>query len=135
LDYTGKSLRIWQAQKSHPLIDMDKAQKILLMPEREMLYNRINHRLDTMVEQGALQEVQLLLNRGLDPQLPVMKAIGVRALSSLLRDEINKEKAWEQAKQETRRYAKRQLSWFRNQMRDENWQIFSNIKEISHIFN
>jgi len=71
----------------------------------------------------------------LDAQLPVMKAIGVREFGAVLRGEIVKEEALRWAQQETRRYAKRQLSWFRNQMRDENWQIFLEKQEISLNFN
>jgi len=121
---TGKSLEFWQAQKSSPLVDMTKAKKILILPEREKLYNRINTRLDTMIDAGALEEVQALLNRQLDAQLPVMKAIGVRELGGILSGVMDQNQALMLAKQQTRHYAKRQLSWFRNQTKGENWQIF-----------
>jgi len=132
---TGKSLQFWQAQKPRPLIDVQRVEKILLLPERQTLYQRINHRLERMIALGALDEVQALINRNLDTQLPVMKAIGVRELGAWARGEISKEEALKSAQQETRRYAKRQLSWFRNQMHDENWQIFLDKQEISTIFN
>jgi len=124
LDSTGQSLEFWQAQKSAPLIDMARAKKILILPERELLYKRINDRFDIMMRQGALEEVQKLLARHLEAHLPVMKAIGVRELGRLLRGELTEREALAHAKQETRRYAKRQMSWFRNQM-SEDWQIFS----------
>jgi len=123
LEASGQSLTFWQAQKSQPLMDMNKVQKILLLPERERLYSRINNRLDKMLEQGALDEVQALLNRGLDACLPVMKAIGVREFGALLGGQMDQHQAVMLAKQATRQYAKRQLSWFRNQMKHENWQI------------
>jgi len=135
LEATGKSLGGWQAQKSPPLIDLAQAKKILIIPDRQTLYERINHRFERMLELGALDEVQALLARGLGLHLPVMKAIGVRELAAFLRGEIGRDEALQLASRETRRYAKRQISWFRNQMKDENWQIFSNEQEISAIFN
>jgi len=123
---TGKSLSFWQRQKSPPLIDMERVEKILLLPERSILYQQINARFDKMLAQGAREEVQALLNRQLDPQLPIMKAIGVRELAALLRGEINQNQALDLAKQESRRYAKRQLSWLRN-MLTQQWSIFSAI--------
>jgi len=134
LEHTGKSLLFWHAQKFPSLIEMAKAKKILVLPEREQLYHRINMRLDKMLAQGAVEEVRRLLNRGLDAQLPVMKAIGVREFGCLLRGEIESQEAVARAKQETRRYAKRQLSWLRNQMRDENWQIFADSSRIPDNF-
>ena len=71
-----------------------------------------------MVGAGALEEVRALLARGLAAELPAMKAIGVREFASALRGEIPLEAAIDKAKQETRRYAKRQNTWFRHQMRD-----------------
>jgi len=122
---TGKSLKFWQTQKTPSLIDRERVRKIILLPEREVLYDRINRRLEDMIQQGALAEVERLVGRLLDVQLPVMKAIGVREFCALLRGEINRHQALSRAQQETRRYAKRQISWFRNQMKDENWQIMS----------
>jgi tRNA dimethylallyltransferase len=89
-------------------------------PERPVLYRRIEERFDQMLSAGAVEEVRALLRRELPTTLPVMKAIGVREIAAFLQDEIPLEEAAARAKTETRRYAKRQLTWFRNQMRD--WQ-------------
>ena len=90
----------------------------MLEPERAELHRRIEARFDRMVDAGALAEVEALLARGLDPDLPAMKAIGVRAFAAHLRGEITLDAAIATAKTETRRYAKRQSTWFRHQMRD-----------------
>jgi tRNA dimethylallyltransferase len=69
-----------------------------------------------MLDAGALDEVAALAARGLDPRLPVMKAVGVREFTAHLAGEISLAQALENARRETRRYAKRQLTWLRNQM-------------------
>ena len=71
-----------------------------------------------MLERGALEEVRALMARDLSPALPVMKAVGVRELAGHLRGETSREVALDQMRQATRNYAKRQLTWFRNQMPD-----------------
>ncbi len=71
-----------------------------------------------MVEAGALQEVAALVARSLDPALPAMKAVGVRELAAHLSGEMTLEAAVALAQQETRRYAKRQMTWLRGQMGD-----------------
>jgi len=71
-----------------------------------------------MLEAGALEEVRRLAARGLDPSLPAMKALGVRELSRHLAGELSLAQATGLARQETRRYAKRQMTWFRNQTPD-----------------
>ncbi|HWT31186.1 MAG TPA: tRNA (adenosine(37)-N6)-dimethylallyltransferase MiaA, partial [Propylenella sp.] len=92
--------------------------RVVIEPDRETLYRRIEERLDSMVGHGALQEVRAVLQLRLSPDLPVMKAIGVRQFAAVLDSTMTLPEAVERAKTETRRYAKRQLTWFRNQMRD-----------------
>ena len=70
-----------------------------------------------MVEQGALEEVRALLDLGLDPALPAMRAVGVRELAAVLEGNATLETAVAAAQQATRRYAKRQMTWIRHQMR------------------
>jgi tRNA dimethylallyltransferase len=74
-----------------------------------------------MIEAGALAEVRALRERNLPPGVPAMKAIGVRQFASVLRGELALEQAVEEAKAATRQYAKRQSTWFRNQMGGD-WQ-------------
>jgi tRNA dimethylallyltransferase len=91
---------------------------IALEPPRADLYTRCDVRLHAMVAGGALDEVAALLARNLDPDLPAMKAVGVREFAAHLRGEATLEAALAAAQQETRRYAKRQMTWMRGQMGD-----------------
>jgi tRNA dimethylallyltransferase len=95
--------------------------KVFLTPERAALYGRINARFDAMLGEGALAEVTRLDARNLDPALPAMKAHGVPWLRRHLRGEIPLDEAAEGGKRDTRRYTKRQATWFRNQMPDWEW--------------
>ena len=89
--------------------------KIGLMPEREKLYERIRARTATMVEQGWMQEVRDLLKSGLSENAKPFDFIGYRELRAVLRNELSLEQASEAIQQATRRYAKRQLTWFRKE--------------------
>jgi tRNA dimethylallyltransferase len=93
----------------------DQWRALVLEPDRETLYARCDARLHAMLEAGALEEVRTLIARGLDPLAPVMKAVGLRELAAHLSGELTLPEAIALAQQETRRYAKRQLTWFRNQ--------------------
>lgn len=119
---TGRSLLKWQEDQGEPLFpDRGSIKKILLMPERSLLHERINKRFDMMVELGALEEVAKLLDRELPASLPAMKAIGVPQLGSYLRQQDSLDQAIEKAKAATRQYAKRQCTWFRNTF-DDDWE-------------
>jgi len=121
VEATGKSILYWQRQaQSAPLLQPEECRKIIALPERDILYARINARFDAMVNNGALEEVERLAKLGLDRDLPAMRAIGVPQLMSHLAGEMTLEDAISSAKQESRRYAKRQMTWLRNQM-DETW--------------
>jgi tRNA dimethylallyltransferase len=116
-DATGRRLSDWRRQRATlPLLAVDETVRFILDPERADLYARIDARFDSMVAEGALAEVESLLARDLDPNLPVMKAIGVREFASVLRGEVALDSAVSTAKMQTRRYAKRQMTWLRNQM-------------------
>lgn len=117
LEATGQPLTAWQA-KTAPALPADAWRAVVIEPERDRLYARCDARFETMLERGALDEVRALIARGLDPDLPVMKAVGVRELAAHLRGEISLVEAAELARRETRRYAKRQLTWLRNQTPD-----------------
>ncbi len=90
-------------------------ERYLVEPERTVLHARIGRRFDAMVEAGALDEVRDLLALGLDPAMPVMKAIGVPHLAAHLKGHFTLDEAIEAAKAATRQYAKRQSTWFRHQ--------------------
>jgi tRNA dimethylallyltransferase len=115
---TGRSLRAWQAGTGEPILPEASVTKLLLMPPREELHRRIDRRFAAMLEAGALEEVEALLARRLPPELPVMKALGVAPVAAFLRGEISREDAVALGARDTRRYAKRQSTWFRNRMSD-----------------
>jgi tRNA dimethylallyltransferase len=121
LEATGRPLGEWQRENEAPLIDPTTARKVFLAPERAELRRRIEQRFDAMLAAGALEEVRALAARHLDPNLPVMKAHGVPWLIRHLRGEMTLETAAEESKADTRRYAKRQFTWFRNQLPDWPW--------------
>ena len=95
--------------------------KLFLDVERAELYRRIDARFDAMLAGGALDEVGALAKRELDPALPAMKAHGVPWLIRHLKGEIALADAAEGGKRDTRRYTKRQATWFRNQLPDFTW--------------
>lgn len=95
--------------------------KLFLAPEREELRRRIDARFLTMMEGGALEEVRALGERNLDPMLPAMRAHGVPGLLAYLRGDISREEAIARGQGDTRRYAKRQFTWFRHQLPDWEW--------------
>ena len=114
---TGKSLTGWQGETAVALAPGDW-RGVVLEPPREALYARCDARLAAMIEDGALEEAQALMERRLDAILPAMKAVGVRELASHVWGERTLAEALAAARQETRHYAKRQMTWFRNQTPD-----------------
>jgi tRNA dimethylallyltransferase len=116
LEATGRSLADWQRDGMPAMLDPDQALKLFLTPDRDELYRRIDGRFDAMLAAGALDEVRALAARRLDPLLPAMKAHGVPWLIRHLEGEITLAEAAEGGKRDTRRYTKRQLTWFRHQM-------------------
>jgi tRNA dimethylallyltransferase len=118
---TGRSLTDWHREGLPALVDSARAAKIFLTCERTQLVARIEARFAAMLEDGALDEVRALERRQLDPLLPAMKAHGVPWLIRHLHGEISLDEAAAGAIMDTRRYAKRQLTWFRNQMTDWPW--------------
>jgi len=114
---TDKSLSDWQAE-TRPLLQPRTYERLVVEPDRAALYANCDARVATMVEQGALDEVRALTARGLDPVLPAMKAVGVREFAAHLAGEMPIDAAMEAVRQATRNYAKRQLTWFRNQTPD-----------------
>jgi tRNA dimethylallyltransferase len=118
---SGRSLTQWHEDNTPPVVDIATAAKVFLMPDRDELGARIDARFDAMMAGGALAEVRALAARNLDPNLPAMKAHGVPWLIRHLRGEITMTEAVAQAKRDTRRYTKRQATWFRNQLPQFEW--------------
>jgi len=114
---TSRSLSDWQADTT-PLLGPDAWRGVVIEPDRAALYARCDARLAAMIESGALEEAAGLTARNLDPALPALKAVGVREFARHLAGDIPLETALAEAQQATRNYAKRQLTWFRNQTPD-----------------
>jgi tRNA dimethylallyltransferase len=104
-----------------PVLAPASSTRIFLDVPRAELYARIDVRFDAMLAAGALEEVRRLAARGLDPLRPAMKAHGVPWLIRHLRGEIELAEAAEGGKMDTRRYTKRQATWFRHQLSDWTW--------------
>jgi tRNA dimethylallyltransferase len=121
LEATGRSLSDWHRDGMPAILGPDAALKFFLAVDRVELSRRIDARFDAMLAAGALEEVRALAARGLDPMLPAMKAHGVPWLRRHLAGEISLEAAVEGGKHDTRRYTKRQETWFRHQMPDWSW--------------
>jgi tRNA dimethylallyltransferase len=118
---TGRSLTDWHRDGMPAAIDAADVLKIFLAVDRAELYRRIDARFDAMLASGALDEVGALAERKLDPTLPAMKAHGVPWLIQHLAGEITLAEAAEGGKRDTRRYTKRQGTWFRHQLPDWEW--------------
>jgi tRNA dimethylallyltransferase len=118
---TGRSLTDWHRDGLPPPVDASRAISLFLDVDRAELYRRIDTRFDAMLAAGTLDEVRALAQRGLDPALPAMKAHGVPWLIRHLKGEIELGEAAEGSKRDTRRYTKRQATWFRNQLPGFMW--------------
>ena len=114
VEATGRSLSDWQADDQGPALRFEPL-SIALMPEREALYAACDGRFHEMVRRGALDEARRVAALNIDPALAGMKALGLPELLSHLRGEITLDEAVERARRATRRYAKRQMTWFRRQ--------------------
>ena len=120
---TGKTLAEWQSRREGGIGGAVALRPLILLPPREWLYRRCDERFAAMVEGGAPEEVRALLDRSLSPDQPVMRGIGVREISAWLSGEASREEAMAAGQQATRRYAKRQYTWFAHQPPQE-WPRF-----------
>ena len=112
---TGRSLKAWQSELSGGIGGEVAVLPAILLPDRARLYARCDLRFARMLELGAIAEVEALLARGLDPALPVMRAIGVPEIAGYLRGDWSLDEAASRGAQATRNYAKRQFTWLRHQ--------------------
>lgn len=111
---TGKPLSYFQSLPRNPLVE-NIAARIVIEPPREKLYAQCDARAEAMMSVGAVDEVRALTARDLDLSLPVMKALGVPEIAAFLAGNASRDETLAGLQQSTRRYAKRQLTWFRNQ--------------------
>ena len=115
---TGRSLTDWQRDAQPPVLDADRCVKIVLEVDRDLLRQRIDARFEAMMAAGALEEVRALAARNLAPDRTVLKAHGAPALTRYLKGEMSLADAIAEGQSDTRRYAKRQATFFRHQMPD-----------------
>ena len=112
---TGRSLKSWQRELAGGIGADVNLHAAVLMPDRAMLYARCDARFVTMLDSGAVMEVERLLARELDPLLPVMGAIGVREIAGWMGGRWDREAMIAMGQQATRNYAKRQYTWLHHQ--------------------
>ncbi len=113
---TGRSLSSWHGGDGAGPPPGLAFKTVMFDPPRQALYAALDARFERMIADGAIEEAKALEARGLDSELPVMKALGVRELLGFIHGTISIEAAVSRAQQATRNYAKRQLTWFRRQM-------------------
>jgi tRNA dimethylallyltransferase len=121
LQATGRTLSDWHRVGMPAPVDTASAVQVFLEPERDELHRRIEARFDAMLKSGAIEEVRALDARGVDPLSPAMKAHGVPWLRRVLAGDMTLADAAEAAKRDTRRYTKRQRTWFRHQLPGFAW--------------
>lgn len=112
---TGRGIGSWRTEKRGGIGGQVALSPVVLLPPRDWLFARCDARFAAMLEQGAVGEVEALLARGLSPELPVMRAIGVREIAAWIGGEIGRDDMIERATIATRQYAKRQYTWFSHQ--------------------
>ena len=129
---TGRTLAEWQKQREGGIADTVDLRPLILLPPRKWLYARCDERFAHMIDEGAVAEVEALLARRLNPNLPVMRAIGVPELSRYLLGEASLDEAISAGQQATRRYAKRQYTWFAHQP-PADWPRFQEPLDVERI--
>ena len=113
---SGKPLSAWQSGQTEAAPENLRFLTVLNLPDREELYKRINSRFENMVESGAIEEVESFIAAYPQTDHPLWKAVGVLPISTFLKGDIDRKHMIEQGKRDTRRYARRQMTWFRHQI-------------------
>ena len=129
---TGVTLGDWQLAKAGGIGEEVTLHPLILLPDRTWLYQRCDTRFAAMLENGAIEEVEHLLARQLDPDLPVMRAIGVPEIAAYLAGEISLPQMIAAGQQATRNYAKRQFTWFRRQP-PADWPRLESLSETKNV--
>lgn len=131
---TGRPLSWWQGRDVTPPYKKEYFDIYQMDIDRQTLYDRCDARFHTMLEQGAMDEVKLLLSMNLSPELPAMKSVGVPELAAHIKGEIALEEAIARAQQATRNYAKRQVTWFKHQLAGFEVKKIDSLGEMPHCF-
>jgi len=119
LKQTGKNLSWWQSRPNHIFYPEEYFWHINIELPREKLYKNCNQRLDFMFKNGAVEEVRKLLAQNPEEDSGIFKTIGFLEIKNYLQGNIDQKQVIEVAAQKTRNYAKRQLTWFRNQFKNK----------------
>jgi tRNA dimethylallyltransferase len=129
---TGRTLGEWQEQREGGIADQVDLRPLVLLPPREWLYARCDERFAKMIDEGAVTEVKALLARNLNPNLPMMRAIGVKEIAAYLEGNLSLDDAIAAGQQTTRRYAKRQYTWFAHQP-PADWPRFNGALDVDQL--
>ena len=137
---TGHGMDYWHRSQQGGIGNEISLHPLVLLPDRETVYEKCDKRFEWMMDHGAVEEVSALNSRDLHPDLPVMRAIGVPEITALLKGDVSREEAIAGGQQSTRNYAKRQFTWLRNQL-PEDWKraapdsvdIPDNFESLFHI--
>ena len=116
LDATGRGLSDWQREKGVPVVEASQVERLLVVPDRNVIYHRADARLDRMIGSGAVDEVRALTARGITREAPVMRALGVGRLRDAIEGRTTLPNAVAHTKLDTRHYIKRQLTWIKRHM-------------------
>lgn len=131
LETTGISQKSWQKETYSPIFPRKQLIIVTLLPDRLWLYQQCDARFDTMIAHGALEEIQHCMHHHPDlPELPLMRILGAHELYRYIQKEISLDEAITLAKRQTRRYAKRQYTWFRHQIKPDLQLTVANLKEV-----
>ena len=128
---TGKTIT-WHNEQSKSVPSPYNTTMFAIDVEREVLYDKINRRVDIMMDMGLLEEVKSIIDMGIGKDTTAMQAIGYKEIVQYLDGEITLEEAVDKIKQGSRRYAKRQLTWYR---RNEKVNWVKSIDEVFEILN
>lgn len=115
-EYTGKPISFFQEESQKLPSPYDFAY-VCINAKRETIYNRVNDRVDSMIENGLIEEVACLLEKGYNSKLSSMQALGYKEIVSYIEGKVTKDEAIELLKKNTRHYAKRQVTWFKGDSR------------------
>ena len=124
--FTGKKFSLWKDNKNKKFLDNIEYKIILYLPDRTKNYNRVNKRVESMIENGAVHEIENLLKYNYSSKLPIMRAHGVPEISSYLQKKVTLEECINNIQLVTRHYVKRQNTWWNS----SNLQFYKKFNEF-----
>ncbi len=124
--FTGKKFSLWKDNKNKKFLDNIDYKIILFLPDRTKNYNRVNKRVESMIENGAVHEIENLLKYNYSSKLPIMRAHGVPEISSYLQKKVTLEECINNIQLVTRHYVKRQNTWWKS----SNLQFYKKFNEF-----